>query len=281
MEVVLLGTGSADGWPNAFCACESCRDASRRGLVRTPTSVLVDGVLLLDCGPETPRQSVRAGVGLGGVEAIAVTHAHHDHLDPAFLLYRSWVTQSPIRVIGPEPVIAACRDWVAPQDSLVDFVEVSAGTTVAAGAHRVTALPAAHHAFGEAVLYLVEGSDARLLYATDTGPLPRATLAALAGLPLDLVLLEETFGDADLMSESHLNLETFAAALEDLRAVGAITAATRLVAVHLSHHNPVDLDDRLAALGALAGVDGCGLVVGALTDRGSDPSSSGPPHFEP
>ncbi|MBB1048698.1 cobalamin biosynthesis protein CobU, partial [Dietzia cercidiphylli] len=34
MEVVLLGTGAADGWPNPFCRCDSCLDALRRGEVR-------------------------------------------------------------------------------------------------------------------------------------------------------------------------------------------------------------------------------------------------------
>ena len=29
MQVRLLGTGSADGWPNPFCACGSCTDRPR------------------------------------------------------------------------------------------------------------------------------------------------------------------------------------------------------------------------------------------------------------
>ena len=59
MRVRLLGTGSADGWPNAFCECASCRSAQQAGSFRVPTSVLVDGRLLLDCGPETPRAALR------------------------------------------------------------------------------------------------------------------------------------------------------------------------------------------------------------------------------
>ena len=37
------------------------------GYVRTNASVLVDGRLLIDCGPEAPRQASRAGVELAGV----------------------------------------------------------------------------------------------------------------------------------------------------------------------------------------------------------------------
>ena len=61
MEVLLLGTGSADGWPNAFCTCASCETERRAGRTRGQTSALVDGVVLLDCGPATPAAASRAG----------------------------------------------------------------------------------------------------------------------------------------------------------------------------------------------------------------------------
>ena len=48
MEVVLLGTGAADGWPNPFCRCGSCGGARRLGVVRGQTSALVDDELLID-----------------------------------------------------------------------------------------------------------------------------------------------------------------------------------------------------------------------------------------
>ncbi len=66
MRALVLGTGSADGWPNPFCECASCTWARTTGTVRTTTSVLVDDVLLLDCGPDTPRQAARAGRSLAG-----------------------------------------------------------------------------------------------------------------------------------------------------------------------------------------------------------------------
>ena len=38
MEILLLGTGSADGWPNPFCRCASCRSAAAAGEVRAQTA---------------------------------------------------------------------------------------------------------------------------------------------------------------------------------------------------------------------------------------------------
>jgi len=260
MRVVLLGTGSADGMPNPWCDCPTCRDQRPRGR-RSPTSVLVDGRLLLDCGPEAPGQAARLGHSLAGVEAVAIGHAHHDHLDPAFSLYRSWVSERPLRVVGPAPVVAQVEAWLEPGQTGIELVPVTAGDVVAAGGYRLTVLPATHHAFGEAVLYLVEDGHRRLLYATDTGRLSRSALAALTGVRLDAVLLEETFGAVTDQGAGHLHFSTFAETVARLRDVGAVDDATLVVAVHLSHHNPPlpELEAELARCGARVHADGAVL----------------------
>ena len=91
----------------------------------------------------------------------------------------------------------------------------------------------------DAVLYDVTAPDgSRLLYATDTGPLPDTTVAALAGSAFDLVLVEETFGAYLDHGTGHLDLASLPGELRRLREVGAVNDATDVVAVHLSHHNP-------------------------------------------
>ncbi|MDV3206202.1 MAG: MBL fold metallo-hydrolase, partial [Rhodococcus ruber] len=115
MEVLLLGTGAADGWPNPFCLCRSCSDAAARGEIRGQTAALVDDVLMLDCGPEAPRAALRHGRTLAGVRHVLLTHSHPDHLGPQALLFRSWAaTDSEIEVIGPVDALDQCRDWIAP-----------------------------------------------------------------------------------------------------------------------------------------------------------------------
>lgn len=262
MRVVLLGTGSADGLPNPWCGCATCEDQRPRGR-RSPTSALVDGRLLLDSGPEAPGQAARLGHSLAGVQLVAIGHAHHDHCDPAFLLYRSWASSQRLTVVGPAPVIEQVRPWVADSGIDVDLRQVTAGEVVATAGYRLTALAANHHAFGEAVLYLVEDGERRLLYATDTGPLPAATVAALAGTRLDAVLLEETFGSTAGLADGHLHLASFARTVAELREVGAVTDATQLVAVHLSHHNPplAELQAELARCGARVHPDGTVLEL--------------------
>jgi ribonuclease BN (tRNA processing enzyme) len=259
MHVRVLGTGAADGWPNPFCSCASCTAERVAGRLRGQTSALVDDVLLLDCGPETPHAAQRAGVDLTGLRHVLITHAHPDHCSPAFLLFRSWVSDEPLDVVGPPDVIDQARMWVAP-DSTVRFTAVAPGDVLHLDKYEVRVL-AADHLEG-AVLYDLGDGDQRLLYATDTGPLPEWSVAAVADARFDVVLMEETFGSWQDHGTHHLDLATFAAQLERLRAVGAIDEHTDIVAVHLSHHHDAwpPLQEQLAAVGARAVDDG--TVVG-------------------
>lgn len=267
MEIVLLGTGAADGWPSPFCRCESCRDAAARGQIRGQTAALVDDVLLLDCGPEAPRAAVRLGRTLAGVRHILFTHAHPDHLGPQALLFRSWIdTGHELEVIGPAAALDACRPWVGPDDP-VRFRPVRAGDRLSAGPYEVAVLPARHRVFhdGDTVLYDLTAPDgARLLWACDTGPWPASWFDAVRDAAYDAVFLEETFGDHSELSDQHLGLTEFAALLTGLRDAAAVTAATDVVAVHLAHHNPPidDLERRLRAHGARPGRDGEVLYAG-------------------
>ena len=263
MDVLTLGTGSADGWPNPFCACASCSTERAAGRVRGQTAALVDGRLLLDLGPETPRAAERLGVGLSAVRHVLITHPHPDHCAPAFLLFRSWAADGPLDVVGPPAVVDACRMWVSP-DSPVSFHAVAPGDRLTLGEYDVQVLAARHGAEGTAVLYDVAAPGGRLLYATDTAELPDGTVAAVEGAAFDVVLMEETFGDYVEHDTDHLHLATFADQVRRLRTVGAVTPDTDVVAVHLSHHNPptAELSRRLADWGARVVDDGTLLTTG-------------------
>ena len=101
MDVLLLGTGSSDGVPNCWCTCETCAEARSTGAIRTNTSVLVDRRVLIDPGPESPRQAQRAGLDW--------TRLRRDMDDPAItrrieanvaLAQRLGVEGTPALVVG-------------------------------------------------------------------------------------------------------------------------------------------------------------------------------------
>jgi len=264
MRIDVLGTGSADRWPNPWCSCPSCRSAREAGVLRGRTSAVVDNCLLIDPGPDAGA----GGVDLSGVRTVLITHDHPDHLDPAFLLAWSWASGgTALLVAGPVEAVERCRPWVGP-DAPVEFRSLGAGDRLTAtglrGELRVRALPAAHSTRdgrghdGTALLYEVSGSRGSLLYATDTADLPHSSLAG----PYDVVLLELTFGDLAEHGTAHLDLASFGHEVARLRADARLAPGARIVAVHLSHHNPADLAQRLAAIGAEVVPDGSVLRVG-------------------
>ncbi|MEP6464574.1 MAG: bifunctional adenosylcobinamide kinase/adenosylcobinamide-phosphate guanylyltransferase [Frankiaceae bacterium] len=261
MRLTLLGTGAADGWPNPFCTCASCIWAREAGVIRGQTAALVNDDLLLDCGPEVPRAAVRQGHSLAGVRHLLLTHAHPDHTGPAALLWRAWAQRrESLDLIGPPAALAACADWIGPNDP-VRPIAVAPGDRLRVGPYDVQVLEADHP--DGAVLYEL---DRRLLYATDTGPLPESTLAAVTGARYAAVLMELTG-----VGGQHLDSDTFPRQLAELRRREAVTESTRVVAVHLGHNNPhgAEFERRLAGWGAEAVADGTVLEVGTSPPRSS------------
>ena len=292
MEIIVLGTGSADSWPNPWCACISCTWARSEKILREPTCIVVNRSLLIDCGPATAGQAERAGITLTDIDTVLITHAHFDHLAPQHLLTRSWThTAKPLRIIGPPSVIDAIEHWIGPNDP-VTCRPVTAGDTFDLDGElrgtTVRVLPSTHFdgsdALGaDAVLFDVSTSDGgRLLYATDTGPLSEAFIDAVRDASFDIAFVEETFGLFTDHGTGHLDLTSFPIALDQLREVGAVTPKTAVVAVHLSHHNPPGdvLSDTLAQWGAHIVPDGTHLSFPSATPLSSSatqPPASTPP----
>jgi adenosylcobinamide kinase/adenosylcobinamide-phosphate guanylyltransferase len=269
MELVLLGTGSADGWPSPFCDCRSCRWALTADEIRGQTAALVDDILLIDCGPEAPRAALRYGRTLAGVRHILFTHGHFDHVGPAALVMRHWAGRTePLEVFGPTDVLDQCRDWVGPDDP-IRFRAVHPGDELSLGDYTVRVLAAAHAGVmgDSAVLYDVSRSGTRFLWATDTGPLPAETHSAISGAGFDAIFLEETFGANTGHGTDHHDLPAFARTLTQLRESGAVHGDTEVIAVHLSHFNPPgdELTQALGRYGARAGRDGEVIQLGART----------------
>ncbi|HSP37866.1 MAG TPA: bifunctional adenosylcobinamide kinase/adenosylcobinamide-phosphate guanylyltransferase [Frankiaceae bacterium] len=244
---------------------------------------MIDGQILLDCGPDVPRAATRAGVSLAGVRWLLFGHGHPDHTGPAALQWRGWATvaDEPLEVLGPPASIRACRAFLGSRadDLSISFVEVTPGDVLERGPYRLRAWEADHGGpdLRPSLLWDVEktdgetGASRRMLYGTDTLPLPEERLPRG---PYDLVLLEETYGDGDRFGD-HLGLATFAETLAGLRRTGAAPEGCRVVAVHLGHANPPgpELRRRLEQLGAELHPDGALLQLG---DRVQDPPAHRP-----
>ena len=256
MRLRLLGTGAADGLPNAFCRCSTCQDARTRRRVRARSSLLVDDRILIDPGPDAASQTARAGIDLFDVRHWFITHGHPDHLDPMLLLSRHWVLpEEPLHIWGPRQALDKLRDWLAP-DSRVELIEAIPGTAVELSLdetdYRVCAHQADHggrdgnrDSLGdEALLWSVEDPRTAILYATDTGPDPH-----VSGGPFSAVLLDATFGPKTDHRTGHLDFPATEGLLARWRESGVIDDGSRIIATHIGHHNP-PFDEFVAELSA-------------------------------
>ena len=260
MQITLLGTGDAAGWPHPFCSCASCAAAYAEGEIRSQTAALIDDVLLIDCGQDVPRSAVRLGARLDHVRYLLVTHDHYDHAGGAALLTHRWAGGARLTVIGPPSALAALSQWLPPADPNVEFRPVTPGDELALGSYTVHALAADHDSDG-AVIYDVATSTHRILYATDTGP----GFNTPAGARYDLLLLENSWGDRPVPGATgHHELASFAATLARLRGEKAIDGNSRVVAIHLGHGNPAPslLRARLASMRAELLPDGAVILLG-------------------
>ncbi len=88
MRLAFLGTGAAFS------------------LERYNGAVVVDDRLLLDAGAPLLPHMHRLGIDPGAIEALFLTHFHGDHVLglPTYMLYRAYLSDRPLVVVGPPGV---------------------------------------------------------------------------------------------------------------------------------------------------------------------------------
>lgn len=261
MELLLLGTAAAEAWPAPFCRCDSCVRARALGgpNIRSRSGALIDDDLKIDFGPDTVSQMQRTGRDLSSLRTLLFTHQHSDHIAVKELEWtRAPFTQTPpaqpIAVYGNAQVMEILRaEFADPAARNLDLrlLEPFVTVTTPTG-DQVLPLPA-DHAPGALLLRLTRGGQ-RLLYGHDSGLFPNETVAALAGVPLDIALFDCTHGgEVGHTNRNHLAIDGVLEMIQRLRSVGAITDETQLIATHFSHNGGL-LHDELTARFAPHGV---------------------------
>lgn len=189
MSVRFLGTGAAD-W----------NGPDNRGEQRRLSSILVDKNVLFDFTVGN-IEMIPAGLK---PEVVFYTHSHNDHYHPESALKigvrKVYLSQTWFDIAKADFEKASKKMNV----QMPELIPLYIGQAVHVDGLRVTPLPASHATsklFEQTLIYLIEKSEARVMYATDTAGIP-AVAARLAGIdahdpngkPLTGLIMEATMG---------------------------------------------------------------------------------------
>lgn len=238
IKVRFLGSGAA-GWDPEWL--------KEKPHTRRPSSVLVDGCVLIDLTPPALDMLPEGCVP----EVLFQTHSHGDHYNPAaavksgvkrLYVHESWASAA------RAGIAAAAKKLSLPSPEVIGLAFAK---SVEECGLRVTCVPADHSTsrVTDGVLecpsmYLVEKGETRLLYATDTAGIP-ADAARMIGVDahitagnyaryaksgsfvappkaLSAIIMEATNGDsdADFRMFVHSSVQGVARTVEVLRSTG-------------------------------------------------------------
>lgn len=250
MKVQLLGTGAAEGIPACYCRCRVCQQAAeRRGVeIRTRSSVLVDGVLKFDHGPDSYAQKVAHDLDLARVTALVFTHAHEDHFTPTELIWRAGNfiqagEPEMLHVFGNgavrEHVESLCRRYGIEQDELcarlrLDVAEIEPHVPFTTGPYTVHPIRATHDPKQVSLNFVVELAGRALLVGFDTGWYGDETWEYLTQFRLDCLLMDCTTGKHP-EGKHHMGFPDNLRVRDEMAKRGIIHPGTDYVLTHISH----------------------------------------------
>ncbi|MDI3299182.1 MAG: MBL fold metallo-hydrolase [Bacillota bacterium] len=202
-----------------------------------------EGELLLDCGSGVLGRLLesRGLEGLRRLEAVFLSHLHHDHAADLGVLSQALVVESyhgfaraPLPVYVPEEALERARFYLA-GDPWIELRPLRPGRSVAAGPFRVEVAPARHPV--PALALRLESGGRRLAYTGDTAP--SGEVEALAA-GADLLLAEASlYAGEDGSRAGHL---TAPEAGEMARRAGV----GELLITHLPHYGDLEQLERQA-----------------------------------
>ncbi len=259
MQIRILGTAAAEGWPGLFCGCETCRRARMAGgpNIRSRSSVLIDDRWKIDLPPDTFHHIATQGIDLSRLEHLFITHTHSDHCDLNTLEFMhppfAHRGDEALHVYGAPPLYDAVVRRFGQAPPGVQLHTLAPMQPVQAGALRFTAIRAQHDPSELCVTYVIESDTATVLYASDTGAYDEDVLETLGAYRFDLIIAECTMGLMEHDGRYHMAFRDVLHLRERLTQ-RATPASVRTVITHFSHNIGL-LHDELEQAAMPEGID--------------------------
>lgn len=265
MQFRFLGTSNAGGFPNPHCACQRCMTARQLGgkNIRRQSSAMINDDLLIDLGPDVSAACIDQGIHLANIRWILQTHPHQDHIDPHQILWRTlpWAAKGTqhSQWFGSRQMLGIIARTMG-ANALTADIEVGEPTgqhqmtltpkrrwdSFQAGHYRVLTIASNHDDTVDSWILAIEQNGRRVLYGTDTAPLPDDTWQRVrdAGWPhFDLVVFDHDAGFAQFTGATHMGSGAVRQEMDRMRALGLLTDETLVYATHLAHHSSTTHDE--------------------------------------
>lgn len=282
MKITFLGTAAATSYPLAFCRCDFCGEARKRGGkdFRKRSSAIINDDLLIDMGPDIMSASFMYDKSIADIRYLLQTHPHSDHFDPQVLTTRipefMGVDVSKLQIYASKKTLIKMSEMVRGEGYIKDILEpeeqerinievfpVQPLDSFKVGNYEVTAFPAGHDNAVESFLYAITENGFTLFYGSDTDILPEETWEGFyeKNLKFNVVILDQTYG-LNIDGPGHLNADRFLEQIKRMREENLLADNARILATHISHEgNPphTELSEYAAKFGYEIAYDG--LVV--------------------
>ena len=268
MKLLFLGTGASEGIPNPFCKCDLCEQTRKQGGrdVRTRCSAIIDDEIQIDITPDFYYQLRHHQIDATQIKDLIITHTHPDHFNVGELHNRvpnfAFNVEHTLSIYGNDKAITGCLNAIEDLSEnrfklniLVPFVPVTTSTGAV-----ITPLIANHAKWEMCYMYLIEKHGKTILYGHDSGYYGQLTWDYLKNRPLDLIVLENTYGYLDdAFTDNHMSIETVIKMKQVFAENGNLLPHTEIVTSHHSHScgfNYAQLCEIFAPHGIEVGYDG-------------------------
>ena len=263
LELLFLGTGAAN-WPRKY----PFKDKSHsRAKVRAMSSMLVNGPILIDCGPTVLDVMNCYDVDPAGITDILLTHTHSDHLHPGNIMSIANgrdASLGPLKFWGDPEALKK-----VPDSDRIEKIPVEHGKSFQVHGLTMTGLAANHDVHGskeQCLLYLIESATKRAFYATDTGWLPTTTWLHIERKQLDAIIWDATCGEGkgDPRIFSHNDLTMIRHMNQTLMQRKVLKPDAKIILTHIADrlHPPHHvLEKKLIPEGLIPAYEGMSVVL--------------------
>ena len=197
---------------------------------RRASAMLVDGHVMVDCGPHAADALGIVGASAEDITDIVITHLHDDHFVPENIVRIAEGRSSPLNLWVSEDAVLDCLENVnIKRMKKLESYDISSDI-------RVTGLFANHDPGVAPQHLLFEKNGKKLFYGCDGAWMMTATFNYLCNSGLDMMVLDGTVGDyeGDFRMAEHNSIPMIRLMLPSLKTKEIVTEKTKVYISHLA-----------------------------------------------